>query len=71
VDRGLRGRSSARSAAAAYDTYGLSEIVGPGVAGECEARRGLHVWDDHFLPESRSTPPPARRARRARKASSC
>jgi phenylacetate-CoA ligase len=35
----------------AYDTYGLSEIVGPGVAGECEARAGLHVCDDHFLPE--------------------
>jgi phenylacetate-CoA ligase len=31
--------------------YGLSEIVGPGVAGECEARDGLHVADDHFLPE--------------------
>lgn len=35
----------------AYDTYGLSEIIGPGVAGECEARDGLHVADDHFLPE--------------------
>jgi phenylacetate-CoA ligase len=35
----------------AYDVYGLSEIIGPGVAGECEAREGLHVPDDHFLPE--------------------
>jgi phenylacetate-CoA ligase len=35
----------------AYDVYGLSEIIGPGVAGECEARDGLHVMDDHFLPE--------------------
>jgi phenylacetate-CoA ligase len=35
----------------AYDVYGLSEITGPGVAGECEARDGLHVTDDHFLPE--------------------
>ena len=35
----------------AYDIYGLSEITGPGVAGECEARDGLHVMDDHFLPE--------------------
>lgn len=35
----------------AYDVYGLSEIIGPGVAGECEAREGLHVCDDHFLPE--------------------
>jgi phenylacetate-CoA ligase len=35
----------------AADVYGLSEIIGPGVAGECEARAGLHVCDDHFLPE--------------------
>src|SRR5919106_1578720 len=35
----------------AHDIYGLSEIIGPGVAGECEARDGLHVCDDHFLPE--------------------
>ena len=35
----------------AYDIYGLSEIIGPGVAGECEARDGMHVADDHFLPE--------------------
>jgi phenylacetate-CoA ligase len=35
----------------AQDIYGLSEIVGPGVAGECEQRMGLHVCDDHFLPE--------------------
>jgi len=35
----------------AFDIYGLSEIIGPGVAGECEARDGLHVADDHFLPE--------------------
>ena len=32
--------------------YGLSEIIGPGVAGECvEERNGLHVHEDHFLPE--------------------
>jgi phenylacetate-CoA ligase len=35
----------------AQDVYGLSEIIGPGVAGECERRQGLHVCDDHFLPE--------------------
>ena len=35
----------------AYDIYGLSEIVGPGVSGECERRDGLHLADDHFLPE--------------------
>jgi len=35
----------------AHDVYGLSEIIGPGVAGECERRDGLHVADDHFLAE--------------------
>ncbi|MEX2220631.1 MAG: phenylacetate--CoA ligase [Candidatus Rokuibacteriota bacterium] len=36
----------------AVDFYGLSEIIGPGVAGECvEARDGLHLNEDHFLPE--------------------
>jgi len=34
------------------NVYGLSEIVGPGVSGECtEARQGLHIQEDHFLPE--------------------
>jgi phenylacetate-CoA ligase len=36
----------------ALDSYGLSEVVGPGVAGECvETKDGLHVWEDHFYPE--------------------
>jgi len=36
----------------ALDIYGLSEIMGPGVAIECiEAKQGLHIWEDHFLPE--------------------
>ena len=36
----------------ACDIYGLSEIIGPGVAAECRERKGaLHVFDDHFLPE--------------------
>ena len=33
----------------AVDIYGLSEIMGPGVACECECRAGLHGWEDHFL----------------------
>ena len=33
----------------ATDMYGLSEIMGPGVACECECRNGLHGWEDHFL----------------------
>jgi phenylacetate-CoA ligase len=37
---------------AAIDIYGLSEILGPGVAIECiEGKRGLHIWEDHFIPE--------------------
>ena len=35
----------------AYDIYGVMELVEPGVAGECVARAGLHIFEDHFLPE--------------------
>ena len=36
----------------AVDIYGLSEVMGPGVAQECvETKDGLHIWEDHFLPE--------------------
>lgn len=35
----------------ALDIYGLSEIIGPGVAMECQGKNGLHIWADHFLPE--------------------
>jgi len=35
----------------AHDIYGLSEIMGPGVACDCEYHKGLHVYEDHFLPE--------------------
>jgi len=35
----------------AYDIYGLSEIMGPGVACECSAQSGMHVWEDMFIPE--------------------
>ncbi len=35
----------------AYDIYGLSEIMGPGVACECEHQCGMHVWEDMFIPE--------------------
>lgn len=35
----------------AFDNYGVSELMGPGIAGECEAHAGLHVFEDHFLPE--------------------
>ena len=35
----------------AFDIYGLTEIAGPGVATDCEFHRGLHIQEDHFLPE--------------------
>jgi len=35
----------------AFNNYGLSEVIGPGVAGECPARLGMHVQEDHFLVE--------------------
>ncbi len=35
----------------AHDIYGLSEIMGPGVSMDCEHQNGLHVWEDHFVPE--------------------
>jgi phenylacetate-CoA ligase len=36
----------------AIDIYGLSEVIGPGVANECiETKDGLHIWEDHFYPE--------------------
>ena len=35
----------------AYDIYGLSEVIGPGVSCECEAKNGMHVFEDHFYVE--------------------
>lgn len=35
----------------ATDNYGMSELLGPGVSGECELRCGMHINEDHFLPE--------------------
>ena len=35
----------------AYNIYGLSEIMGPGVSHECEVKNGSHIMEDHFLPE--------------------
>lgn len=35
----------------ATDNYGMSELMGPGVAGECQYRDGLHIAEDHFIPE--------------------
>lgn len=35
----------------ALDIYGLSEIIGPGVSCECEQQAGMHINEDHFVPE--------------------
>jgi len=47
----LRREIETRLDIVATDNYGLSEIVGPGVAGECLRRKGMHIFEDHFLPE--------------------
>jgi phenylacetate-CoA ligase len=48
----MRAEIESRLDATGIDNYGLSEIIGPGVAAEChEAQDGLHVWADHFYPE--------------------
>ncbi len=47
----MRAEIEERLGLAAYDIYGLSEIMGPGVSMSCPAKAGLHVQSDHFLPE--------------------
>jgi len=47
----MRERIEAESGIKAYDIYGLSEIIGPGVGIECVQQRGLHLFEDHFYPE--------------------
>ncbi|EEG76487.1 phenylacetate--CoA ligase family protein [Dethiobacter alkaliphilus] len=47
----MRTQIEERLGIVATDNYGLSEIVGPGVAGECQSRAGLHINEDHFLVE--------------------
>ncbi len=47
----MRQRIQADSNIKAFDIYGLSEIIGPGVASECVEQAGLHIFEDHFYPE--------------------
>jgi len=48
----MRNEIEAKLNLSAIDIYGLSEIMGPGVAIEChQAKKGLHIWEDHFIPE--------------------
>ncbi len=47
----MRRRIEAAAGIKAFDIYGLTEIVGPGVGAECAAQDGLHIFEDHFYPE--------------------
>jgi phenylacetate-CoA ligase len=47
----LRGEIEERLKISATDNYGISDVMGPGIAGECECKCGLHVNEDHFLAE--------------------
>ena len=47
----MRSEIEARFGITALDIYGLSEVIGPGVAVECEYKQGLHLAEDHFIPE--------------------
>ena len=48
---GMRGQIEQYLGIHAHDIYGLSEIMGPGVATDCSFHKGLHIHEDHFLPE--------------------
>ncbi len=47
----MRAEIEERFGITAIDIYGLSEVIGPGVASECTCRCGLHIQEDHFIPE--------------------
>jgi len=47
----MRGEIELKLGITATDNYGLSEIIGPGVAGECEYKCGMHLFEDAFIPE--------------------
>ena len=48
---GMRQHIQEQSGIKAFDIYGLSEIIGPGVGVECLCQKGLHIFEDHFYPE--------------------
>jgi phenylacetate-CoA ligase len=47
----MRKHIEQKSSIEAFDIYGLSEIIGPGVGCECRRHQGLHIFEDHFYPE--------------------
>ncbi len=67
----MRERIEAGSGIKAYDIYGLSEIVGPGVAMECTHQAGPHIFEDHVLPGNHRSEDRSNRCRTARKANWC
>ncbi len=48
---GMRNEINERWGLFSTENYGMSELIGPGVSGECLALRGMHISEDHFLPE--------------------
>jgi len=48
---GLQHELETRMGITVFEQYGLSEIIGPGVASTCPRQNGLHVWEDHYIPE--------------------
>jgi phenylacetate-CoA ligase len=51
MSEAMRREIEARLGVTVYEQYGLSEIIGPGVAAACSRLAGLHIWEDHFIPE--------------------
>jgi phenylacetate-CoA ligase len=51
LSEAMRREIETRLGITATDNYGLSEIIGPGVAGECEYKCGMHIFEDAFIPE--------------------
>ena len=47
----MRKENEEKMLISAIDIYGLSEVIGPGVASECQCKNGLHIFEDHFIPE--------------------
>jgi len=47
----MRGEIESRLNIVALNVYGLSEVIGPGVSVECNEKKGMHIFEDHFIPE--------------------
>jgi phenylacetate-CoA ligase len=48
----MREKIEDRMGVTVYEQYGLSEVIGPGVASACGRSEGMHLWEDHFIPET-------------------